>query len=194
MLKKEATEALVAAHGDAITIVTEQAIGSWREVVPEDQRIDHVEVVGAMGAASSIGLGVALGQPGRKVLVLDGDGSLLMQLGSLVTIAGAGPANLFHFVYENGVYETSGAQPLPGEGLFDLEQMARGAGYRYVTQFSDGAAFRTALPELLQKQGPVFVSLRIQPEDGYKNTGKGPARRMDLQMAALREHLLAAAK
>ena len=60
-----------------------------------------------MGSASSIGLGIALAQPNKKVIVMDGDGSLLMQLGSLVTIAGAAPENLYHFVFENGVYATS---------------------------------------------------------------------------------------
>ena len=83
-----------------------------------------------MGSASSIALGIALAQPSRKVIVMDGDGSLLMQLGSLVTIAGAAPENLYHFVFENGVYATSGGQPLPAEGRLDFEMMARGAASR----------------------------------------------------------------
>ena len=66
----------------------------------------------AMGKASSLGLGLALAQAGRKVIVLDGDGSLLMNLGSLVTIANMAPSNLIHFVFENSVYRTTGGQPL----------------------------------------------------------------------------------
>ena len=73
-----------------------------------------------MGSASTIGLGIALAQPQRKVIVVDGDGSLLMQLGSLVTIAGAAPANFFHFVFENGVYETSGVAAVAGRGQVRL--------------------------------------------------------------------------
>src|ERR671935_2325999 len=143
MRRRDAIAALVNERGSAITITTEQAIGAWRAAVPEpaNEIPDHLDIVGAMGSASTIGLGIALAQPDRKVLVVDADGSLLMQLGSLVTIAGAAPPNLFHFVFENGVYETSGSQPLPGEGRFDLAQMARGAGYAHVAEYSDAAAF-----------------------------------------------------
>ena len=115
MRRRDAIAALVAERGDAITITTEQAIGAWRAAVPEapNEIPDHLDVVGCMGSASSIGLGIALAQPSRAIIVVDADGSLLMQLGSMVTIAGAAPANLHHFVFENGVYETSGSQPLP---------------------------------------------------------------------------------
>src|SRR5205085_9685075 len=114
--------------------------------------------VGCMGSASSIALGIALAQPQRRVIVVDGDGSLLMQLGSLVTIAGAATSNLFHFVFENGVYETSRSQPLPGEGRFDLAEMARAAGYASVETFDDSGVFAEALPGLVRQHGPVFVS------------------------------------
>src|SRR5437764_7949451 len=139
MRRKDAIAALVAERGDAITITTEQAIGAWRAALPEPANAmpDHLDIVGCMGAASTIGLGIALARPERRVIVVDGDGSLLMQLGSLVTIAGAAPPNLFHFVFENGVYETSGSQPLPAEGRFDLAQMAAAAGYAHALKFSD---------------------------------------------------------
>src|ERR1700716_565564 len=161
MRRQEAIAALVADHGDAITVTTEQAIGAWRAAVPEpaNQITDHLDIVGCMGSASTIGLGIALAKPERTVIVDDGDGSLLMQLGSLVTIAGAAPTNFFHFVFENGVYETSGSQPLPAEGRFDLAQMARAAGYARVEEFDDGSAFARALPDLLEQRGPVFVSV-----------------------------------
>src|SRR6266849_10721740 len=110
MLRQDAIAALVAESAGAITITTEQAIGAWRTAVPEPANAipDHLDIVGCMGSASTIALGIALARPDRKVIVVDGDGSLLMQLGSLVTIAGAAPANFYHFVIENGVYETSG--------------------------------------------------------------------------------------
>src|SRR5437764_5039687 len=109
MRRKDAIAALVAERGDAITITTEQAIGAWRAAVsePPNEIPDHLDIVGCMGSASTIALGIALAQPQRKVIIVDGDGSLLMQLGSLVTIAGGSAANLYHFVFENGVYETS---------------------------------------------------------------------------------------
>src|ERR1700674_4455590 len=165
MQRRVAIAALVAERADAITVVTDQAIGSWRAAVaePANQIPDHLDIVGCMGSASTIGLGIALAQPRRKVIVVDGDGSLLMQLGSLVTIAGAAPANLYHFVFENGVYETSGSQPLPAEGRFDLAQMARSAGYAHAVQYEDGSAFVSALPDVLRQRGPVFVSVRTEP-------------------------------
>src|ERR671935_892978 len=155
MRRHDAIAALVAERGAAITITTEQAIGAWRAAVPEppNEIPDHLDIVGAMGAASTIGLGIALAKPGRKVIVVDGDGSLLMQLGSLVTIAGAAPENLYHFVFENGVYETSGSQPLPAEGRFDLAQMAAAAGYADSRRFEDATEFAAALPGLLRQRG-----------------------------------------
>src|SRR4030081_3914165 len=158
MRRGDAIAALVAQRGGAITITTEQAIGAWRAAVaqPANQIPDHLDIVGCMGSASTIGLGIALAQPERKVIVVDGDGSLLMQLGSLVTIAGAGPANFYHFVFENGVYETSGSQPLPAEGRFDLHEMARAAGYAHAAQFDDAGAFASAPPRFVNPHGAVL--------------------------------------
>src|SRR3954452_12995935 len=167
MPRKAPTEALAAVRADAITITTEQCIKAWREAVPgalEDP--SHIDIVGAMGSASSIGLGIALAQPGRKVIVMDGDGSLLMQLGSLVTIAGAAPENFLHIVFENGVYATSGGQPLHAEGRLDFEMVAGGPACPYASRFDDAAAFKAALPDLLNRQGPIFVTLVIAPEVG----------------------------
>jgi phosphonopyruvate decarboxylase len=191
MRRVEAIEALVAQRGDALTVTTEQAIGAWRAAVPEpaNEIPDHLDVVGCMGSASTLALGIALARPERKVIVVDGDGSLLMQLGSLVTIAGAAPPNLFHFVFENGVYETSGSQPLPAEGRFDLTGMARSAGYAHAVQFEDAGKFAAALPGLLQRHGPVFVSVRTEPEDGYL-VRSSAGTRLDQQMHALRRRLV----
>jgi sulfopyruvate decarboxylase subunit beta len=192
MRRKDAIAALVAERADAITITTEQAIGAWRAAVqePANEIPDHLDIVGCMGSASTIGLGIALAQPERRIIVVDGDGSLLMQLGSLVTIAGAAPGNLFHFVFENGVYETSGSQPLPAEGRFDLAQMARAAGYAHVASFHDAATFARGLPQLLRQRGPVFVSVRTEPEDGFL-VRSSAGTRLDVQMHALRARLSA---
>ena len=190
MRRKDAIAALVGERADAITITTEQAIGAWRAAVaaPANEVPNHLDIVGCMGSASTIGLGIALAQPERKVIVVDGDGSLLMQLGSLVTIAGAAPANLYHFVFENGVYETSGSQPLPAEGRFDLAHMAAAAGYADSRRFDDVAEFATALPGLLRQRGPVFVSVRTEPEDGFLVRSSAGAQ-LDRQVHALHARL-----
>jgi phosphonopyruvate decarboxylase len=192
MLRRDAIAALVAEarRSNALSVTTEQAIGAWRAAVPEPANAipDHLDIVGCMGAASTIALGLALARPDRKVLIVDGDGSLLMQLGSLVTIAGAAAPNLYHFVFENGVYETSGSQPLPGEGRFDLMEMARAAGYAHTAKYADSATFGADLPNLLRRAGPVFVSVRTEPEDGFL-VRSSAGTRLDLQMHALRERL-----
>jgi phosphonopyruvate decarboxylase len=129
---------------------------AWRTIAPGDL---SVTCVGFMGGASSLGLGMALARPERRVLVLDGDGSLLMQLGSLATVAGAAPRNLVHFLFKNGVYHTSGAQGIPGGLSVDFVMMAKGAGYRLAVVIDDLGDFERRLPELLWAEGPVFVEL-----------------------------------
>lgn len=194
MRRRDAIAALVDQRAGAITVTTEQAIGAWRAAVPEPANAipDHLDVVGCMGSASTIALGVALAQPQRQVIIVDGDGSLLMQLGSLVTIAGAAASNLFHFVFENGVYETSGSQPLPGEGRFDLLEMARAAGYAHSVRFEDATEFSRQLPELLQRRGPVFISVVTEPEDGFL-VRSSAGTKLDVQMHNLRQRLVGSA-
>jgi sulfopyruvate decarboxylase subunit beta len=194
MRRTDAIATLVEQSAGAITVTTEQAIGAWRAAVPEpaNQIPDHLDIVGCMGSASTIALGIALAQPQRKVLIVDGDGSLLMQLGSLVTIAGAAPANLFHFVFENGVYETSGSQPLPGEGRFDLTEMARAAGYAESLRFEDATEFAAQLPRVLQRHGPVFISVRTEPEDGFL-VRSSAGTKLEQQMHNLRARLVGTA-
>jgi phosphonopyruvate decarboxylase len=112
---------------------------------------------GAMGLASSH----ALGRPDRRVIVLDGDGSLLMNLGSLVTIGAVAPPNLYHFVCENGTYEANGGHPIPGRDKVDFAGFARAAGYRVVFDFSDLDIFAQQVGALLGETGPVFADLKI---------------------------------
>ena len=120
-----------------------------------------VPVKGCMGKASSVGLGVALARPDVKVIVLDGDGSLLMNLGSLVTIAGQAPKNLVHVVLQGGTYDTSGGQPTPGEGLLDLATVARGAGYVQSVSIDSEEDLIREWPKALGADGPVFVRISV---------------------------------
>jgi len=117
MKPEDALQAIAAARGDAVCVPTMTTSPAWRTIAPDDL---SVGCVGFMGGASSLGLGLALARPDRRVLVFDGDGSLLMQLGSLATVAGAAPRNLVHFLFKNGVYHASGAQEIPGGGGVDF--------------------------------------------------------------------------
>ena len=156
MKPEDLLRAIAAARADAICVPTMTTSPAWRTIAPDDLSIG---CVGFMGGASSLGLGLALAMPKRRVIVYDGDGSLLMQLGSLATIAGAAPRNLTHLIFKNGVYHTSGAQEIPGGLNVDFVQMAKGAGYRKayaVTEFDD---FKRRLPAILGNEGPVLVEL-----------------------------------
>jgi sulfopyruvate decarboxylase subunit beta len=157
MKPEDVLRVIAAERGDAIVVPTMTTAPAWRSIAPGDL---SVTCVGFMGGASSLGLGLALARPDRRVLVLDGDGSLLMQLGSLATVAGAAPRNLVHFLFKNGVYHTSGAQGIPGGLSVDFVLMARGAGYRMATAIGDLGDLRRRLPELLAAEGPVLVELR----------------------------------
>jgi phosphonopyruvate decarboxylase len=156
MKPEDVLRAIAAQRGGAVVVPTMTTAPAWRSISPNDL---SVTCVGFMGGASSLGLGIALARPDRRVLVLDGDGSLLMQLGSLATVAGAAPRNLVHFLFKNGVYHTSGAQGIPGGLSVDFAMMARGAGYRMVTVVDDLEDLARRLPGLLEAEGPAFVEL-----------------------------------
>ena len=117
-------------------------------------------MIGSMGLASSIGLGVALAQPRRRVLVLDGDGNVLMNLGTLATIAAARPANLLHVCFDNGAHASTGAQPTVSDRV-PLDELARAAGYRFVGRVETRAALAAAAPAFLAREGPAFLLVRI---------------------------------
>lgn len=161
MMKRDACFRALARHiGDAIVVTTYSSAFEWLAIAP---RALNYFSVGAMGLDTSHALGLALGRPDKRVVVLQGDGSLLMNLGSLVTIASVAPKNLIHFVAENGTYEANGGHPIPNEARVDFAGMARAAGYPHVRAFSELADFERAVAALLQQDGPTLAVLRIEP-------------------------------
>lgn len=116
---------------------------------------------GAMGLGASHALGLAIGRPDRRVIVLDGDGSLLMNLGCLVTVASVAPPNLYHFVSVNGTYEANGGHPIPGKGVVDFRGFAESAGYPNTFAFSDLGQFEKDIGTVLALKGPVFAALDV---------------------------------
>jgi phosphonopyruvate decarboxylase len=170
MKPEEVLRAIAAVRGDAICVPTMTTLPAWRTIAPDDLSIG---CVGFMGGASSLGLGLALARPERRVLVFDGDGSLVMQLGTLPTIAGARARNLVHFVFKNGVYHTSGAQEIPGGLTVDFVTMARGAGYRAAYAIGDLDELRRRLPGLLREEGPILVELMTGLADKTPMTAPG---------------------
>src|SRR5437899_9664696 len=103
----------------------------------------------SMGMASSIGLGLALARPDLRVVVLDGDGSILMNLGSLATETACGVTNLVHIIWDNGGWEITGGQPAGSPFGVDLEAVARGCGFRKTASVDNVHAFRSVFAEAM---------------------------------------------
>lgn len=160
MKRDQCFTALAAVRDGAVIVGTYTSAFDYERIDPNPL---NLPAVGAMGQGSSHALGIALGVPQKKVWVLDGDGALLMNLGSLVTIANAKPKNLIHFVVENGTYEANGGHAIPGQGVIDFAGMARAAGYPEVFAFDDLAAFTAGIERVLKLDGPTFVVLKVVP-------------------------------
>jgi sulfopyruvate decarboxylase subunit beta len=186
---EDVLRAIAEQRGEAVVVPTMTSAPAWRLIAPDDL---SVTCVGFMGGASSLGLGIALAQPERRVIVLDGDGSLLMQLGSLATIAGAQPRNLTHLLFKNGVYHTSGSQEIPGGSRVDFARMAVAAGYRNAYTFDDLEELRIRLPAVLAEDGPVLVELHTTEAELTPMTAPGGAP-FHAQVDELRQKLTAAA-
>ena len=184
MERQEAIDILAEGRGGAISVATMQSVFPWQEAGQSETL--HVDASQCMGSASSLGLGLALARPGHRVMVLDGDGSLLMQLGSLVTIAAVAPANLYHFVFANGLHQSTGNQPLPGQGIFDWVVLAKASGYKQAVKIAGAEALIEQLPGIWELEGPVLIELTIAPEDGPARWTGVP---MAKQVAALKEQL-----
>lgn len=140
------------------------------------QRAENFYMLGSMGLAVPIGLGVALAQPARRTFVLEGDGSLLMQLGSLGTVAATAPANLAIVAFDNGMYHITGKQKTLTAGTVDLVAMAKGAGLRQAEWAKDEAHFEALVERALRENGPWFIGARIDGEKPAGVTDRDPVR------------------
>jgi thiamine pyrophosphate-dependent acetolactate synthase large subunit-like protein len=116
---------------------------------------------GAMGQCSSLALGIALARPDVRVVCLDGDGSLLMNLGSLCTIATLAPRNYALVVWDNEVHQTTGGQPTATAFRSSLAAIARGAGIEKVLEPRDEAELGAAYDRILSEHGPFVVNVKV---------------------------------
>jgi thiamine pyrophosphate-dependent acetolactate synthase large subunit-like protein len=149
------------------------------------QRPQNFYMLGSMGLAIPIALGVAIAQPQRHVVALEGDGSLLMQLGCLTTIAALGPKNLTMVIMDNGLYQITGSQPTPAAGIADFVAIARGAGLAKSAWAADEEDFDRLIDSALAEGGPTFIAARIDDKPGVGSTDRDPPQIRDRFMRGL---------
>ncbi len=161
LIKEECLQLIASQRTDEIVIATMGMSVPWAKI--STHPLDYASVGSAMGHAADFALGIALAKRDKKVVVLNGDGSMLMCLGTLATITGLAkpPVNYLLFVCDNGTYEVTGNQPVPRNTEFSWTTVAKGTGFEQVYEFDDIGTLETALPKIWHEPGPVFVSLRI---------------------------------
>jgi thiamine pyrophosphate-dependent acetolactate synthase large subunit-like protein len=140
------------------------------------RRAQNFYMLGSMGLAVPIALGVALAQPRRRVFALEGDGSLLMQLGCLATVAALSPKNLVIVVMDNGVYQITGSQPTPAAARADFVAMARAAGIAQSAWAADEEDFERLIDAALAQDGPTFIAARIDGKPAVATTERDPVQ------------------
>ena len=185
-------EPLARLRTDEVVVTTMSLVRPWGRY--SDSDLDFASADSAMGHAADLALGIALAQPARTVICFNGDGSMLMSLGTLVTITASGAENLVLFVVDNGAYEITGSQPVPGAGTLDYVAMAQAAGFEHTYRFDDPAAYASALPALLQGNGPVFAALSVAPghEGPISRHAGEPARYLKTSLTAWSRQMRAA--
>lgn len=162
---REALEVLRAGRREGDVVITSMGNArEWMAMGPLDP-LDFVYVPSSMGEAPPLGLGIALAQPNRRVIACNGDGSMVMNLGSLITIAAEAPKNLVLIIFDNGVYEVTGAQKVPGSGV-DFAAIARASGIAAVNRFSTIDSWRAGAHAAINAQGPVCIVLDVAPVPG----------------------------
>jgi thiamine pyrophosphate-dependent acetolactate synthase large subunit-like protein len=163
MTNAQLLELLARARTDEIVVTSMSTVRPWGRL--SDGDLDFASADSAMGHTADLALGLALAQPDRKVICLNGDGSMMMTLGTLATIIESGVENLILFVIDNGTYEITGNQKVPGAGVVDWEALAVAAGFPRTYQFSDAAQYEATLGAILAGEGPVFVQVCVERGD-----------------------------
>ncbi len=139
-------------------------------------RPQNFYMLGSMGMAAPIALGVALAQPKRRVSALEGDGSRLMQLGALATVATLKPKNLTIVVWDNGLYQITGGQKTLTSAEADLVAIAKGAGLSQAEWATNEDHFTALVSRALTERGPWFIGVKIDNTEAAGTTERDPAK------------------
>ena len=159
MTRHQALAAVVEQTPESDSIVVATTGFTGRELFAIDDRPNQLYMVGSMGCASSLGLGLSLSLPEKRILVADGDGAVLMRMGNLATVGAYGGSNFQHLVLDNGLHESTGGQSTVSSAI-SLAGVARACGYRQASE----AVTKESLEQFLQsRNGPALQQLKIKP-------------------------------
>lgn len=188
LTRQEFLKPLARARGDEIVITTMSVVRPWGLLSESD--LDFASADSAMGHAADLALGVAMAQPSRRVVCLNGDGSMLMSLGTLATIVDSGVDNLVLFVVVNTTYEITGNQPIPGGSRVDFAAVARAVGFAKVFHFDRAADYAAALDGILHDRESAFVSVAVTPESEgpISRSASEPARYLQTSLFEWSRH------
>jgi sulfopyruvate decarboxylase subunit beta len=184
MTARQALVVIPSSRGDRVVVTTMTAVGVWPEL--SDTPLDFAYMPSSMGQGPALALGLALANPGRGAIVVNGEGSMLMNLGVLATLA-ENPADVYLIVLDNELYEVTGGQPTPAAGRVQFASLARAAGVDRAYAFDTLADWEQGAAEALSGPGPVVVHVKIEGRTGQKTPR--PPRRMAEQIARLRQAL-----
>ena len=160
--RRDVVKALLAERGDAL-VVAGLGAPAWDVTATGDHALSF-PLWGAMGGAAMVGLGLALAQPARRVLVITGDGEMLMALGSLATVAAQAPRNFAIVVLDNERYGETGMQATHTAWGVDLAAVAAGAGLPVAETVMETAELDAAIAKVRTAPGPVFVTVKVRAE------------------------------
>jgi phosphonopyruvate decarboxylase/sulfopyruvate decarboxylase subunit beta len=179
MIRKEAVE-IIGNYVGKNPIVSANGFMS-RDLFEMNDKKSNFYMIGSMGLASSIGLGIALKNPKKQVFVFDGDGNILMNLGSLVTIGSLKPKNLIHVVFDNNSHESTGGQPTNSSQI-NLEKIAKVVNYNiFVVQSK--TKLMSVLKNIKKLQGPIFLLVKI-------STSKERSKRVSWDPKTIRDRVM----
>ena len=166
MIRKAAISTVVKKIGSHPVISANGLIS--RDLFEVCDKNSNFYMIGSMGLASSIGLGVALKNPRKSVFIFDGDGNILMNLGSLTTIASQKPKNLIHVVFDNSVHESTGGQPT-NSNFVNIEKIAKACNYNHTFTVRTENNLLKILDKIKKLKGPIMIVVKIQQSKGEKS-------------------------
>ena len=183
MTRAEAIQAVLSKLSDELVVICNGFPS--REAFAFRDRPEHFYMIGSMGLTPAIGIGVALAQPSRTVVVFDGDGNVLMNMGTLATIAAKQPKNLLHIVFDNEVYGSTGDQATLSQRV-PLDVVAESCGYASVRRVVERDVLRETVDQMLKTPGPGFVLVKV-------STRVNTVPRVDIEPDAMTQRFMKAA-